>query len=268
LQRRVVREALIHCLSHPWAATIPQWRVAAARFVNLLALLAFVCVLVALRSPGKHKSVFAGGWTADGVTVTPGDISLERGERLVVVASFAGTVPAKVELVTTPASAPPNRTALVKSLSDPVFGGSVSEVMTDLVYRVEYGDRHTRDFTVKVFEFPRLERADAGLTFPAYTGLAPKRIDNTHRVSAVEGTRLELLMQLNKPVVRAQFIVKGDATSAVPLVVSSNSAVATLTASFWKPTALTCCNSWTLKGAPISCPRSSWRTCCGIASRN
>src|ERR1051325_9580033 len=120
LQRRIVREALIHCLSHPWSGTIPRWHVAAAQVANLVALAAFVWALAAMHKSGLGKSVFAVGWTEDGVTLTPGDASRERGERLVVVASFAGRVPAKVELVTTPALAPPSRTALVKSLSDPV----------------------------------------------------------------------------------------------------------------------------------------------------
>ena len=228
LQERIVREALDHGGSQRWTATIPWSHAAAAQSVHLVALGCFVCVLAALPSPRRGPGVFSNGWTADGVTITPGDISIERGERLVVVASFAGSLPANVNLVTTFPAEQPKRTPLVKSLSDPVFGGSVSDVATDFVYRVEYGDRRSRDFAVKVFEYPRLERADAELTFPEYTGLAPKRIENTRRISAVEGSRCTLTLQLNKPVARAQFVAKGDAGETIPLVVASNSPVATL----------------------------------------
>jgi hypothetical protein len=228
LQERVVREALRHAEANPWTATIPLSRVAVAQITHLLALLFLVCVLAGLRSPENHKGIFAGGWTADGVTITPGDTSIERGERLVVVASFDGSVPATVELVTSSSSAAAVRTPLVKSLSDPVFGGSIPEVATDLLYRVEYAGKCTRDFTVKVFEFPRLERADADLTFPEYTGLAPKRIENTHRVSAVEGSRCALTLYLNKPVTSGYFVVKGDSTNIIPLKVGSNSPIATI----------------------------------------
>jgi len=196
--------------------------------MHLVALVCFVGVLVALRSPGGRKSIFSEGLTVDGVTITPGDISLERGERLVVVASFAGVVPADVNLVTTIPAEPPKRMPLVKSLSDPVFGGSIPEVTTNLSYRVEYGASQTREFTVKVFEFPRLERADANLTFPDYTGLAPKRVENTHRVSAVEGTRCEVTFQLNKPVARAQLVPKGGNADTISLTVAANDPVATL----------------------------------------
>ena len=59
-----------------------------------------------------------------------------------------------------------------------------------------------------VFEHPRLERADATLRFPDYSGLPEKKIDDTRRVSAVEGTKLDLAMQLNKPVASAKWIAK------------------------------------------------------------
>jgi hypothetical protein len=228
LQDRVVREALRHAEAKLWTATIPSSRVAVAQITPLLALLFLVCVLAGLRSSKNYTSAFGSGWTADGVTVTPGDTAIERGERLVVVASFDGSVPANVELVTSSAAAPAARTPLVKSLSDPVFGGTIPEVTTDLLYRVEYAGKRTRDFTVKVFEFPRLERADADLTFPEYTGLAPKRIENTHRVSAVEGSQCALTLYLNKAVTSARLVAKGDNTNVIPLKVGSNSPIATI----------------------------------------
>ena len=53
----------------------------------------------------------------------------------------------------------------MKNLDDPVFGGGLPEVDGDLSYRVEYAGEVTRDFTVKVFEHPRLDRADALAAF-------------------------------------------------------------------------------------------------------
>ncbi len=229
LQERIIRDALNHGRLNSWTETIPWSRAAAAQLAHLLALVCFVSILVALGPRSERKSVFSDGWTADGVTITPGDISLERGERLVVVASFAGSIPPSVNLITTLPTEQSKRIPLVKSLSDPVFGGSISEVTTSFVYRVEYGNEQTRDFTVNVFEYPRLERADADLTFPDYTGLEPKRVENTFRISAVEGTSCTLTLQLNKPVARAQFVVKGEVGEAIPLTIASNAPMATLT---------------------------------------
>lgn len=143
-----------------------------------------------------------------GVTVTPGDASVERGSGLVVLAQFKGVVPTDATLVVTTAQGQQRRIPLAKNLADPVFGGTLPEVAADLSYRVEYGDEKTRDFKISVFDFPRLERADAQLTYPAYTGLAPKQIADTRRVTAVEGTTLEYTFKLNKPVAAARLIAR------------------------------------------------------------
>ena len=55
-------------------------------------------------------------------------------------------------------------------------------------------------FSVDVFEFPALVRSDASLEFPEYTGMEQKRIEDTVRVSAVEGTRVTWVCFLNKDV--------------------------------------------------------------------
>ncbi|MCB1126305.1 MAG: hypothetical protein KDM81_07410, partial [Verrucomicrobiae bacterium] len=129
---------------------------------------------------------------------------LERGTSLVVLARFGDPVPDQVDLVFAGgADAGERRVPLTRSLSDPVYGGSVSDVQSDLHYRLEFGERRTREFQVTVFELPRLERADADLRFPDYTGLEPRRIEETRRISAVEGTLLDLGLQFNKPVTRA-----------------------------------------------------------------
>src|SRR5438045_2086771 len=109
-----------------------------------------------------------------------------------------------------------------------MFGGSVPEVASNLSYHVEYGSERTPDFKVSVFEYPRLERADADLAFPEYTGQAAKHIKDTRRLSAVEGSQLGLKLQLNKPVVSARLAPKGNEESAVPLVIETNRALAEL----------------------------------------
>jgi hypothetical protein len=228
LQGRVVRQALEHARAKPWTRTIPRARVALVQVTHGLALALFLVVLLGLRPRSAGGSIVAGGWKDRGVTVSPGDTSIERGHSLVVMTRFDGAVPADVDLVIEPGSGPAQRIPLVKNLADPVFGGNVPEVSSNFLYRVEYSGRSTRPFQVTVFEHPRLERADAALTFPEYSGLAPKRIENTKRLSAVEGSRLDLTLQLNKPVVAARLVANREPTNTLSLAVESGRPVATL----------------------------------------
>jgi hypothetical protein len=223
-QDRLVREVLAHSARADWAELIPRSRVAIARAAHLVALLLFASVLWHFRSTGG-KSLLA-RITENRVTVTPGDTTLEKGNSLVVVTKFDGVLPAKVDLVIDGVSN--RRISLVKSLADPMFGGSVSEVSSNLTYHVEYGSERTPDFKVTVFEYPRLERADADVAFPEYTRQTAKHIKDTRRLSAVEGSKLGLKLQLNKPVVSARLVPKGHEEGAIPLVVETNRTLAEL----------------------------------------
>ena len=220
LQQRVVNEALDHNRNRPWGTRIFE-RTFFAQCTQWLALVLFAGVLLGLRiaTPAGRANFLARG---EGVSVTPGDTSIERGSGLVVLARFDGKLPTEATLVIKPVNENERRVPLAKNLDDPVFGGSVPEVNGGLSYRIEYGAQRTRDFTVTVFEYPKLERADAKLTFPAYTGLPEKTIADTRRVSAVEGTALDYTFILNKPVATAKLLAKDK--SAVPLAADTNHA--------------------------------------------
>lgn len=226
LQQRLILETLDHGQRSDWTDTVPGSSFRLAQAGHWLALGLFVATLIGLRNTGGHQ-LFGKTFT-EGITVTPGDVSLERGSSLVVLARFEGPLPPKVELAFGVPGALHN-IPLVKSLGDPMFGVSIPEVSSNFVYHVEYRGERTRDFTVKVFEHPRLERADANLTFPNYTALPPKRIENTRRVSAVEGAHLDLALHFNKAVSSARLVARDKQHTAIPLVIETNDASANLT---------------------------------------
>lgn len=217
LQQRVVREALTASDRNDWFEIVPAWRLAASTLASALALLILGISLWRLPPhPKGHKAFAFTRNQASGVTVNPGDVAIERGNSLVVLARFGGNLPSTVDLVLTDPAGTTQRIPLAKSLADPVFGGSVPEVATDLAYHVEYSGDRTKDFHVKVFEYPRLDRSDVNIAYPDYTGLQPKRIEDTRRLSAVEGSKVDLNLQLNKPVASARLIAKGKTRLTLP----------------------------------------------------
>ncbi len=227
LQYRVIQEATARSQEQDWRDTVPALRLVVGQGVHLVALVCFGFALTFFKTVTIHGE--SPRWvSADGVAVTPGDATIERGESLVVLARFGGALPPTVNLVVRQSGAAPRTIPLVKSLSDPVFGGSVAEVDADFTYRLEYRGQQTRDFAVKVFEHPKLLRSDVALTFPDYTKLPPKRIEDTRRVSAVEGTKLDFELQLNKPVKSAKLVSRDREKHEIVLQVASDRAVATL----------------------------------------
>ena len=212
LQQRVVLEALAHHRRSAWAAGMSRRH----RLALGAHWLAFGCFAVALTAllPRFSLSLPGGLWASaeqsNGVLVTPGDAQMERGVSLVVLARFNGRLPASAELVVNPDTGGEQRIALTKNLDDPVFGGGVPELKSNLKYHIEFSGGRTRDFKIGVFEYPRLDHADVTINYPAYTGTAQKFIKNTRRVSAVEGSTLDYAFYLNKPVVSAKLVATNE----------------------------------------------------------
>lgn len=227
LQYRLIQEATARSQQQDWRKVVPGVRFAVGGAIQVFALGLFVYALSFLKVETIHGETPA--WVGkDGVAVTPGDTAVEKGDSLVILARFGGALPANVNLVIRENGAAPRAQALVKSLADPVFGGSVSEVARDFVYHLEYRGERTKEFKVSVYEHPKLVRSDVTLAFPEYTQLPAKRIEDTRRVSAVEGTKLDFALQLNKPVKSAKLVARTPDKTEIPLAVKPGEAVATL----------------------------------------
>ena len=224
LQQTVVDETLQHAALRPWPEkTVPPERIASARLLNVCALVFLALVVVALmfsKGPSELAAESSQTHTPTGgeiqVTVKPGDAEVERGTNLIVVARFAGAVPAEVQLV---AEHGDERLTvpMTRSLDDPLFGGSLQEVATDLTYHVEYAGEQSDRYQVTVFEYPALLRSDARISYPGYTQLTNKLVEDTRRVTVVEGSTLTWICHLNKPVISAALIDKqGNSTYLEP----------------------------------------------------
>jgi hypothetical protein len=227
LQRRLVNAAIHHGRMNSWEASISGVRLGG--WILLTTAVLAVSFVVAGFPKGASFPSRSFSSTGNGLKVSPGDTEIERGSSLVVIADVAGGLPSAVDLVIGNQSESERRIALAKSLADPVFGGSISDVQTGFVYHVEYPGTRSKDFTVKVYEHPRLARADVELNFPDYTKSPKKRIEDTRRISAVEGSRIDLALQLNQPVKQARLIPRGHALSAITFQIDPDRSSATLT---------------------------------------
>jgi hypothetical protein len=221
LQLRVIEAALNHPRRVLWEQELRR-KQSTARKCHAAAFAAFILLLgfgagAPHLLPGQSHP-----WLAQTVTVMPGDTTVERGAGVVVTARFTGRMPADATLVVVSASGKTQRIPMARNLADPVFGASLRQVSEDSLYRVEYASSRTPDYKIGVFEYPALVRADAYLHYPEFTGLTNKVIRDTRRVSAIEGTRLTYLMQLNKPVASAKLIGKDQ---TLPLTLQSNAVV-------------------------------------------
>ncbi len=206
-QQRIIREALEHNSRYEWAQHSLQ-RLVVSHGAHALALIFFLVALARVPSSGEAARTFH---PFLGVQVNPGHTNVERGSSLVIWARFKGTLPPEATLAVFPSTGVKQTVPLVKNLDDPVFGTTLPSVNSEFTYQVEFNGKRTPPYRVRVFDFPNLERANVQLHYPAYTQLPPKKIEDTRRVSAVEGTDLEYSFHLNKAVKKAELLESGGA---------------------------------------------------------
>ena len=230
LQERVLRKAMEHADAHDWRESFPLRQLTALR----LAQIASVVVVVALTVPwlrsgsATRQSSRTAIENAPHLEVTPGDTEIERGQNLVVAARFGQKAPSKVELVWSQPHQPEQTIGLIQSLSEPLYGGGIPGVTDDFDYRVIGAGLESRRFHVHVFELPRLERADAVISPPPYTGQKERRLEDTRRIASLEGSQVRLTLQLNHPVRSARLISRTNSVPDLTLLTFTNRAQAVL----------------------------------------
>jgi hypothetical protein len=126
LQERVIREALAMDRKSQWRLHASH-RLHLMQLGNVAALALLASVLFALYRVAPPRMTLHMS-EQSGVTITPGDTSVEKGSSLVVLARFNGEVPSEAVLVVRPANEPERRIQLTKNLDDPVFGTSLPQI--------------------------------------------------------------------------------------------------------------------------------------------
>jgi hypothetical protein len=246
LQTTVIKGAVTHGRAHNWADATSKGRVRLAKLAHLGALASLVaaCVMLVDRTGGGARASSSpddrDGGAASGeylVEVQPGDAEIERGMTLLVIARFRGAMPPDAELALESgvrgqetggkeSGRPSDENtvrSMTRSLDDPQFVGRVPAVVDGFSYHVAFAGRRSPTYRIKVFEYPELVRADAHLTYPAYTRLEPKTIEDVRQVTALEGSQLTLKFRLNKDVAAAKLVDRDGAELTLTRVEGADS---------------------------------------------
>ncbi|MCA9036929.1 MAG: hypothetical protein KDA91_17460, partial [Planctomycetaceae bacterium] len=226
-----------------WSRVVPVRQMMKWSLVSFLSFVCMVSGVVAASRWGRHfgsSSLNAPaqqlsaeeeqGVLLAGLSIEPGDVEIERGTALTVVARFADGIPLRAELEFASAEGETRSMSMSETVDSGVFAARMEEVTADGTYVVRFAPvsaisndssealpAASDEFRVTVFERPRLEQADALITPPEYVNKEPQLIEDTLRVVAVEGSAVQLQLHLNKRVVVAELRNKdGAATPLTP----------------------------------------------------
>ncbi|MBK1877048.1 DUF4175 family protein [Pelagicoccus mobilis] len=149
------------------------------------------------------------------VTIEPGDVEVEQGSSLVVTARFEKELPNDATLLVHLDNGQTLTHEMGRSLSDPVFAYSLRNIESSASYSIQYDSQESESYRIETYTLPKLLQADASLDYPDYTGWEDAVIEDTLKVSAIEGTALQYSFTSEKPV-QAASLVTEDGTR-IPL---------------------------------------------------
>ena len=221
--RRVTNQALREGESSPWEQA-GSAKLVRSRIEYLLSVSALVAVLgisyVSVQLAAPLSSVQSSPALVDSrITILPGNQEVERGSSLVVTARFEGGLPSAATLVIVDDSGVSRNRPMAQSLSDPVFATAIRRIDTPLRYHILYNEIESPQYRIDVYDLPDLVQANARLDYPDYTGWTDRTVEDTKRISAIEGTKLRYEFKLNKPV--SQAILKSQDGETIELEASS-----------------------------------------------
>ena len=171
------------------------------------------------------------------VTVEPGDVEIERGSGLTIVARFTGQLPSRAVVRFTPGEVPAEILTEKNTSSSAVSTHSMSltvdagvfmvrlpAVTQDGSYVVLRGDDHASSpglrtasgtYRITTYVRPRVIQVDAGIVPPDWTNRRPSTIKDTRRIVAIEGSTVTMDLHVNKPVTISH--LKSDHETELPL---------------------------------------------------
>ena len=207
LQREVLDAARRHSRANDWAGIVSPLRIASLYGGSLL-LLALAAIFAAqLRSSPVAASVppqrLANDPPAAEWVIEPGDIELERGSSLRVLARLN---PASAGVLVADDGQAIREWPMTPVLGEDAITARVDAVDANLSYRVRIGQTASRPYRVTVFERPQLIRFDAVIRSPVYLDTPPQTLQDVRRLTVRLGSEIELTATVNKPVSSARLL--------------------------------------------------------------
>lgn len=160
------------------------------------------------------------------IEVAPGSVKVRAGEPLTIVARVPGTDGGLVPVLTVGAGADARSVRMTAGDSPGEFTITLANLTATFPYAVVAGSARSADYTVEVIRPVRVSRIDLSFEYPAGIGLAPHTEEDAGDIYAPAGTRVQVKVTADKPLMRAELNMAGGA--AVPMEGTGNVVTADL----------------------------------------
>lgn len=215
LLRRLIESAVERCRETDLGRDVEQRSLrrsaAALGAIALAAALVFVAGPAYFRQGALAVLIPARGVEAASpyrLEVTPGDATVSRGADVSITAKLVGFTSAEVDLFTrTGEGAPFERASMMAEPDTGAFESTLFGLRESTEYFVQAAGVRSAVFDIEVASLPFVERMEMEYVFPAYTGIAPKTVENGGDVATLRGTTVRLRIHSTLPTSGGQIVL-------------------------------------------------------------
>ncbi|MFN8572440.1 MAG: DUF4175 family protein [Gemmatimonadaceae bacterium] len=156
------------------------------------------------------------------IGVEPGNAAIPRGTDQQITAQLRGFHSDLVELLVRRGSGdsweriPMEATHAAGATADSThFRARLFDLDQDAEYLVESNGVRSSVFRLTVKNLPAVKRLDVDLHYPAYTGLASEKVEDSGDIAAIIGTRAVVSVQTTLPIRGGRLVLEGDSARAL-----------------------------------------------------
>ena len=148
------------------------------------------------------------------IDVTPGNVTVPRGADQTISASLSGFDAEQASLMVRKSpDGPFERMPLVRAENK--YEGMLFDLAAPMDYYVEAGGVRSSTYTLKVVDLPYVQRLELEYHFPAYTGLAPRKIEDGGDIAVLTGTEIKVRVVPTMTAKGGQLVLHDKAMSAL-----------------------------------------------------
>lgn len=149
------------------------------------------------------------------IEVVPGSVKVRAGQPLTIVARVPGTDGGLVPTLTVGAGAAARSARMTPGGTPGEFTITLENLTVTFPYAVVAGSARSADYTVEVIRPVRVSRIDLSFEYPKSIGLAPHTEEDAGDIYAPAGTRVQVKVTADKPLMRAELTMVDGA--AMPM---------------------------------------------------
>ncbi|MFC1477010.1 DUF4175 family protein [candidate division KSB1 bacterium] len=152
----------------------------------------------------------AAGIQQEFVTIDPGNIEREKGESQEIIAELRTDTEENVVIHYKTGDENWQMEVMEHGLDRPIFMHQFVNIQEPIRYYIEIDQERTPEYTISLYEYPKVEGIDLSYKYPRYTGLPSRTEENTGDIKGLKGTQVTLTVRTNGTAPEGEMVVNDE----------------------------------------------------------